>query len=86
MGTFNLITGKYTLGSRHFILYVVITIIRNIVEPKLIGKQMELHPVLTLASMLTGLKFFGIWGLFGLPIVVSFLKKMNTNGTIHIFK
>ena len=85
-GILNLITGKYTLAAGIFILYVVITIIRNIVEPKLIGKQMELHPVLTLASMLTGLKFFGIWGLFGLPIVVSFLKKMNTNGTIHIFK
>ena len=79
-------TGKYKLAAGIFILYVVITIIRNIVEPKLIGKQMELHPVLTLASMLTGLKLLGIWGLFGLPVAVSFLKKMNTNGTIHIFK
>lgn len=82
----HIMTGNYSMAAGIFILYLVITVIRNIVEPKLIGKQMELHPVITLASMLTGLKFFGIWGLFGLPIGISFLKKLNSNGIIHIFK
>ncbi len=82
----NVITGNYTLALGIFVLYIIITIIRNIVEPKLIGKQMGLHPVLTLASMLVGLKFFGVWGLFGFPIGISFLKKLNDNGTIKFLK
>lgn len=67
-------------------MQTIITIIRNIVEPKLIGKQIGLHPVLTFISMLTGLRFLGIWGLFGFPIAISFIKKLNDNGTIHVFK
>lgn len=85
-GIIHIMTGNYSLAAGIFLLYLAITVIRNIVEPKLIGKQMELHPVVTLASMLTGLRFFGIWGLFGFPIGISFLKKLNRNGTVHIFK
>lgn len=73
----SLIMGNYFLGIGIFALYVAITVIRNIVEPKLIGKQMGLHPVLTLASMLVGLRLFGLLGLFGMPILLSFLKKLH---------
>ncbi len=66
------------------LLYIVITIIRNIIEPKLVGKHMELHPVLALASMLTGLHFFGFIGLFGIPLLIAFLKKLNDKEIIHI--
>lgn len=68
------------------ILYLAITIIRNIVEPKLVGQQVGLHPVVTLASMLLGLFFFGFIGLFGVPILVSLLKNFNDRGIIHILK
>lgn len=68
--------GNYMLGIGMAVLYIAITVIRNIVEPKIIGKQMGLHPVLTLASMLVGLHLFGVIGLFGMPIGLSFLKKI----------
>ncbi len=68
-----------------FILYLTITVIRNIVEPRLVGKQTELHPVLALASMLVGLHLFGIIGLFSFPILLSFLKKLNDDGTIRLY-
>lgn len=74
----NLITGEVPLGIGLFLLYLIITVIRNSIEPKLIGKQMGLHPVITLASMLVGMKFFGVWGLFGLPIGISFLKRIQS--------
>lgn len=82
----NIIIGNYKLSTGIFILYIVITIIRNIIEPKLIGKQMGLYPILTLASMLVGLNLFGVMGIFALPILLSFLKKLNDNWTIQIFK
>ena len=50
------------------VLYVIITVIRNIIEPRIVGAQIGLHPVLTLMSMFVGNHLFGIVGLFGLPI------------------
>lgn len=46
-------------------------IIRNIVEPKIVGKQMGLHPLVTLIALTVGMKFFGIAGLIGLPVSIS---------------
>ena len=59
------------------VLYVIMLVVRNIVEPKLVGKQMGLHPVATLISMFLGLEFFGILGLFGFPIALSLYFKMS---------
>ena len=48
------------------VLYVIITVIRNIIEPRIVGAQIGLHPVLTLMSMFVGNHLFGIVGLFAL--------------------
>ena len=66
-------------------VYVVITIIRNIIEPRIVGKQIGLHPVLTLMSMFVGTHLFGVVGLFGLPILLSLLRYLNETGTISLF-
>lgn len=80
------IGGNLPLAAGLLILYVVITIIRNILEPKIVGSQIGLHPVITLVSMYVGVQLFGVLGLFGFPIGLSLLKHMNDNGTINIFK
>lgn len=82
----SLIQGNIFLGCGLLILYIAITIIRNIVEPKIVGSQLGLHPVVTLASMFVGLQVFGGLGLFGMPITLSLLKHLNDNGTIHILR
>lgn len=80
------VLGNIPLAIGIVVLYLTITIIRNIVEPKLVGQQVGLHPVVTLASMLLGLNFFGIIGLFGFPITLSLIMNLNQKGIIHIFK
>lgn len=67
------------------VVYVIITIIRNIIEPRIVGAQIGLHPVLTLMSMFVGNHLFGIVGLFGLPILLSLLRYLNDTGTISLF-
>ena len=42
--------------------------------------------MVTLLSMLLGLQFFGLIGLFGFPITLSLVKNLNDRGVIHIFK
>ena len=79
-------SGRISTGVGVFGLYLVITVVRNLIEPKLVGKQMGLSPVILLPCMLIGLKFFGIIGLFVVPLLVSFLKQLNDRGIIKIFR
>ncbi len=81
-----LLQGNVKLGLSLLILYVAITVIRNVVEPKIVGAKLGLHPVVTLASMFAGVQLLGVVGLFGFPIGLSLLCYLNNNGTIHVFK
>ena len=80
------IQGDFRLSLGLLIIYIAITIIRNIVEPKIVGGQLGLHPVVTLASMFAGVQLFGVIGLFGFPIGLSLLRHLNDRGVIKILK
>lgn len=70
------VLGDFRMALGVALLYIVMTIVRNVVEPKLVGQQMGLHPVATLLSMFVGLKLCGILGLFGFPIALSLYIKL----------
>lgn len=78
------IAGRPKLGIAIFLLYLFITVIRNIIEPKIVSGQLGLHPVVTMVSLFVGAQLFGGIGLFGGPILISLLCYLNRNGTIHI--
>ena len=67
-------------------VYLVITVVRNIIEPKIVGSQIGLHPVVTLVSMFVGVQLLGVLGLFGFPIGLSLLRYLNETGSIRLFK
>ena len=71
----SLVLGYTGLGLKLLLIYAIVTVVRNYVEPKIVGTQLGLHPVITLVSMFIGLRLFGFWGLFGLPVGISFLWK-----------
>ena len=72
-------------GVGLLILYLVITVIRNIIEPKIVGKQIGLHPLLMLLCMYLGAKLFGFLGIFILPILILILQNLNDNGILHLY-
>ena len=73
------VLGMYRMAIGVALLYVVMLAVRNVVEPKLVGKQMGLHPLVTLISMFLGLQLFGIAGLFGFPIALSLYIKLRAS-------
>lgn len=79
-------SGNLPLGIGLVLLYLVITVVRNIVEPHLVGKQMGLSPIVTLVSMIVGLRFLGIVGMILLPLGVALIKSLNDSGVIHLFR
>ncbi|MDF2588702.1 MAG: putative rane protein [Anaerocolumna sp.] len=80
------IFGKTTFGIGMLVLYIIITAVRQTLEPKIVGQQIGLHPVVTLICIFVGAQLLGVIGIFLLPVTATILKKMNDEGTIHLFK
>ena len=80
----SLVTGDYKRGVGLLILYAVITVIRQIIEPRIVGDQVGLHPLLTLACMFVGYRVFGGVGLLGLPFLCAVLVGLERDGVITL--
>lgn len=72
-----LVMKKIPMGIGMFVLYLIITIIRNTMEPKLVGKQIGLHPLATMISLYVGLKVIGFWGMLIFPTTLAVLSSMR---------
>ena len=83
---YSLITGNLGMGIGLLVLYAVITVVRQIVEPKLVAGQLGLSPIVTIAALYFGLKVFGVLGMFVTPILVIMLKLLNDEGIIKLWK
>lgn len=81
-----LLSGATAKGLELLALYVTVLIIRQIIEPRIVGQQLGLHPLITLAAMFVGTKLFGAVGLFGLPITCAIVASLDGAGIIHIIK
>jgi sporulation integral membrane protein YtvI len=78
----SLVQGNVGHGIALIVLYVVVVIVRQIMEPKIVGQRVGLHPLATLLCMWLGAKLFGVIGLFGLPVSVLIIKELRANGTL----
>ena len=80
------INGDIKLGISLFILYVIILVVHQIIEPKIVSSNLGIHPIFTLIAMYTGFKIIGLIGLFIGPIVLIILlnifETMIDNGII----
>jgi len=71
---YNFLMGDIRLGISLLILYVIVLIVRQIIEPKIVGQQIGLHPLITLTAMYAGLKLFGVLGMILGPITTLLIK------------
>ena len=78
--------GDIKLAIGLIILYVVIIVVRQLIEPKIVSNHIGIHPIFTLIAMYTGFKLIGILGMFIGPIILIILKNifetMIDNGVV----
>jgi sporulation integral membrane protein YtvI len=70
----SLITGNIGFGIALLVIYIVLTIIRQIIEPKLVSNQLDFHPIITLLAMYAGFKMIGFTGLLLGPFALVILR------------
>ena len=75
------IMGEARTAVGLLILYAVIALLRQILEPRIVGAGIGMPPLLALIAMYVGLRLFGFFGMLLLPIVAVVLKN-----TIQAFR
>lgn len=78
--------GDIKLAISIIILYIIIIVTKQLIEPKIVSNHIGIHPIFTLIAMYTGFKIIGVIGIIMGPIVLIILKNifetMIDNGVV----
>lgn len=76
----NFLIGDFRMGIGVGLMYICTLALRQMLEPRVLGKEIGLHPLLTLTSILLGYRTVGVFGMILGPIVALVCKN-----TMHVF-
>ena len=79
---YGLIFGSLPFSIKLAIVLVVLTVVRQFVEPRVVGQRTGLHPLATLFAMYLGIRLFGTSGFLVGPIAAIILKAMGRAGLL----
>ncbi len=68
--------GEVTKGVVCLILYLICVLVRELLEPRLVGKGLGVFPVVLLISLYAGMKLFGVSGIIKGPLAVVLYKNI----------
>ena len=75
-GIISELNGDIQLGMAVIILWIIMSIVRQFLEPKIVSGKIGIHPIFTLVAMYTGFKIMGVMGMLIGPIVLIILKNI----------
>ncbi|MGE4283255.1 MAG: sporulation integral membrane protein YtvI [Clostridia bacterium] len=82
----SMISGNFPRALSLVILYGIVLLVRQLLEPKVVGGQIGLYPLATLMSMYIGLQIFGIVGMIFGPITILIIKNLQNAGLFRLWK
>lgn len=68
------LTGDTPLGVLMACAYLGTVVIRQIAEPRIVGRNLGLYPLATMAAMYAGYKLMGFTGLLAGPVLLTLVK------------
>jgi len=72
---------NYYFGFGLLILYGVVTIVRQVAEPHLVGGSLGIHPLVSLLFLFAGLELFGFFGMILGPAAALICKELLSKET-----
>ena len=73
------LNGDIKLGILIAVLWIIMSITRQFIEPKIVSNKIGIHPIFTLIAMYTGFKLIGVMGLLLGPIALIVLNCIFSN-------
>ena len=75
--------GNWEKGIALLAIWGVICVFRRVIEPKFVGDQTGLHPLLALLAIYVGLKIGSLLGMILAPVVVLMVRNLWRAGMFH---
>lgn len=79
----DMIIGDWKTAVTLLIIWSVIVLFRRLAEPRFLGSQTGLHPVLSLLSIFVGMKAFGVLGMILAPTLLLVVINVARSGVFH---
>ena len=70
------LNGELTLGISIIALLIIMSVTRQLIEPKIVSGNIGIHPIFTIIAMYTGFKLIGVLGMFIGPILLIIFKNI----------
>ena len=81
-----LLQGNLTASIGLAVLYAMISFIRYILEPKIVGDQLGMNPIVSLVAIYCGYRLFGIIGMITFPLLAHIIIVLNKKGLLKLYK
>lgn len=81
-----LLGGQTLLGVGLLVLCGVVMLVRSLLEPRLVGRRVGLHPLAALISMYVGFQAFGVPGMILAPLAAVLAKQLWSSGVLQAFR
>jgi len=81
-----LIAGDTVRGISLLALFAVIEVVRQVVEPRIVGRHVGLPPLVTLMCAFLGGQLFGAVGLIALPVLAAVGKDLHELGLLRFLR
>ena len=82
----SLLSGNWKLALGLAVLYGLVSAVRSLLEPRLVGQKAGLPPLAALFAMYVGFRVFGVWGMIFFPLAAIFLKRLHDCGIFHLWR
>ena len=80
---FEFITGDTSRGIGLTVLYVIVVVQRQLIEPKVLSSSIGLDPLATLIALFVGFKLIGFLGLIAGPVVLVIINTLIRARVFH---
>ncbi|WP_200411416.1 sporulation integral membrane protein YtvI [Virgibacillus salexigens] len=75
--------GNYSMTINLSILYGIIIIVRQVIEPKVLSSSMGLHPLAALIILFIGIQLWGVSGFILAPVFLIVINALHRAGTFQ---
>ena len=81
-----LLSGRFSMALGLFVLYLIVSLVRSLLEPKLVGDRVGLPPLAALLCMYVGFRAFGVGGMVLSPLAAILIKEAHDCGIVRLWR
>ncbi len=71
-----ILSGRYMLAAVYVIIYTIASLTRELLEPKLVGDKLGIHPLVVVISIYAGINIYGLWGFALGPVSYILIREI----------